>query len=94
MEAKILIVNTIVVEEIFYYLYDLTLLNKFIHLISMHCDHQFPISKVSSKNIIEKRRELIVRQKSIRNLIIYGINFLDFVRSKNILWIRILKVDA
>jgi len=37
---------------------DLSLLNKLIPLISVHCDSQVSISKVTSKNFNEKRRHL------------------------------------
>jgi len=58
-------------------------LNKPIPPISVHCDSQVVISKVTRKNFNEKRRHLRVRHKSIRNLISYGVISLDFVRSKN-----------
>ena len=37
---------------------DLWLLNKLIPLISMHCDSQVAISKVTSKNFNEKNKTL------------------------------------
>ena len=62
---------------------DLSLLNKPIPPISVHCDSQVVISKVTRKNFNEKRRHLRVRHKSIRNLISYGVISLDFVRPEN-----------
>jgi len=50
--------------------------------ISMNCDSQIVLSKVSSKNVNDKRRHIRVRYKSIRNLITNGIIPFDFVRSK------------
>jgi len=68
MEAKILIVNSIVVEVNFYYLFVLPLLNKLIPLISVHCDSQVSIYKVSCKTFNAKKRHIWVRHKFIRNL--------------------------
>jgi len=60
---------------------DLLLLNKHIPPISMHCDSQVAISKVTNKNFNRKKRHLRVRHKSIKNLISHDIISLDFVRS-------------
>ena len=62
---------------------DFPFLSKPILPISMHCDSQVVISKVTSKNFNEKIRHLKVRHESIRNLIFYGVISLYFVRSKN-----------
>jgi len=85
MEAEIIFLDTATSEAEFLknLLCDLSLLNKSIPPISMHCDSQVAISKVTSKNFNEKRRHLRVRHKSIRNLISHSVISLDFVRSKN-----------
>ena len=84
MEVEIIALDTATIEAEFIkkFLYDLPLLNKPIPPISMHCDSQAAISKVSSKNFNKKRRHLRVRHKSIRNSITNGIISLDFVRSE------------
>ena len=85
MEAEIIVLDTTTSEAEFLkiLLCDLPLLNKPIPHVSMHCDSQVDISKVTSKNFNEKRRYLRVRHKFIRNLISHGIISLDFIRSKN-----------
>ena len=85
MEAKIIVldINTSEAEFLKNLLCDLSLLNKSIPLISMHCDSQVVISKVTSKNFNEKKRHLRVRHKFIKNLISHGVIFLDFVKSEN-----------
>jgi len=85
MEAKIIALNTTTSEAEFLknLLCDLPLLNKPISPISMHCDSQVAISKVTRKKFNEKIRYLRVRYKYIRNLISHGVISLDFVRSKN-----------
>ena len=85
MKAKIIALNTATSEAEFLknVLCNLSLLNKTIPPIPMHCDSQVAISKVPSKNLNEKRRHLRVRHKSIRNLISHGVISLDFVRSEN-----------
>ena len=85
MEAKIIVLDiaTSETESLKILLCNLSLLNKPIPPIPMHCDSQVAISKVTSKNFNEKRRHLRVRHKSIRNLISHGVISLDFVRSKN-----------
>ena len=55
MEAKILIVNTSVAHVDMYYLYELSLLNKHILPITLHCDTQVAIYKAYSKNFIENK---------------------------------------
>ena len=83
MEAKIIALDTAISETEFLkkLLCYLSLLNKPIPPIPMHCDSQVAISKVTSKNFNEKRRHLRVRHKSIRNLIYNGVIYLDFVKS-------------
>ena len=85
MEAEIIVLDTATSKAEFLknLLCDLSLLNKSIPHISMHCDSQVAISKVTSKKINEKIRYLRVRYKYIRNLISHGVISLDFVRSKN-----------
>ena len=85
MKAKIIVLDTATSEAEFlkFFLYDLPLLNKPIHLIPMHCDSQVVISRVTSKDFNEKKKHLRVRHKSIRNLISHGVISLDFVRSEN-----------
>jgi len=85
MKAKLVALNTATNEAEFLkiVLCDLSLLNKCIPPIPMHCDSQIAISKVTSKNFNEKRRHLRVRHKFIRNLISHGVISLDFVRSEN-----------
>nr|KYP71444.1 Retrovirus-related Pol polyprotein from transposon TNT 1-94 [Cajanus cajan] len=85
MEAEIIALDTASSEAEFLknLLYDLPLLNKPIPPISMHCDSQVVIAKVTSKNFNEKRRHLRIRHKSIRNLITHGVISIDFIRSKN-----------
>jgi len=51
----------------FMFVCDLSLLNKPISPIPMHCDSEVAISKVTSKIFNEKRRHLRVRHKSIKN---------------------------
>nr|KYP58132.1 Retrovirus-related Pol polyprotein from transposon TNT 1-94 [Cajanus cajan] len=62
---------------------DLGLVNKPIPPISMHCDSQVVIVKVTSKNFNEKRKHLRIRYKSIRNLITNGVIYVDLIGSKN-----------
>jgi len=85
MEAEIIALHTASSEAKFLknLLCALPLLNKHIPPISMHCDSQVAISKVTSKNFNEKKKTLRVRHKSIKNLIFHGVISLDFVRSKN-----------
>jgi len=47
----------------------------------MHYDSKVAISNVISKKFNEKRKDLRVRNKSLRNLISHGIISLDFVKS-------------
>ena len=85
MKVEIIALDTATSENEFLknLLFDLSLLNKPIFPIPMHCDSQVAISKVTSKKFIEKRRHLRVRHKSIRNLISHDVISLDFVKSKN-----------
>nr|KYP73871.1 Retrovirus-related Pol polyprotein from transposon TNT 1-94 [Cajanus cajan] len=85
MEAEIIALDTTSSETGFLknLLYDLPLLNKPIPPISMHCDSQVAIAKVTSKNFNEKRRHLRIRHKSIRNLITHCIISVDFIRFKS-----------
>nr|KYP46750.1 Retrovirus-related Pol polyprotein from transposon TNT 1-94 [Cajanus cajan] len=68
MEAKIIALDTASSEAKFLKknLYDFPLLKKPILPISMHCDRQVAIAKVTSKNLNEKRRHLRIRHKSIK----------------------------
>jgi len=77
MKAKIIALDTATSEAEFLknLLCDLSLLNKHIPPIPMHCDSQVTISKVTSKNFNEKRRHLRVRRKSIRN---FGFSWCHF----------------
>ena len=85
MESKIIALDTATSEVEFLknLLCDLSLLNKPMPPILMHCDSEVDISKVTRKKFNEKRRHLRVRHKSIINLISHGVISLDFVRSKN-----------
>ena len=58
MKAKIIALDTATSEAEFLknLLCDLPLLNKPIPLISVHCDSQVVISKVTSKNFNEKKK--------------------------------------
>jgi len=71
MKTKIIALDaaTSEVEFLKNLLCDFSLLNKPILPILMHCDSKVAISKVTKKNFNEKRRQLRVRHKSIKNLI-------------------------
>ena len=60
MKAKIIALNTATSEAEFLknVLCDLSLLNKRIPPIPMHCDSQVAISKVTSKNFNEKKEDI------------------------------------
>ncbi|KAK9691301.1 hypothetical protein RND81_09G188100 [Saponaria officinalis] len=85
MEAEIVALDTACMEAEFLksLLFDLPMLSKPIPPISMNCDCQAAISKVTSKNFNEKRRHLRVRHKSIKHMISHGVISLDFVRTND-----------
>nr|KYP53479.1 hypothetical protein KK1_024617 [Cajanus cajan] len=85
MEAEIIALDIASSEVKFLkkLLYDVHLLNKPIPPISMHCDSQVAIAKVTSKKFNEKRKHLRIRHKSIRNLITHGVISVNFIRFEN-----------
>jgi len=93
MEVEIIVLDTATtkVEFLKVFLYDLPLLNKLIPLISMHFDIQVAMFKVSSNKINEKIRQLRVRHKSIRNLLLMVLFLLTLSSQKETLRIHLSK---